>query len=74
MNAKALLSALVLAIGTPLLLVPSLPAQEQLPPSAQVVRLEAAPTAVDLKQPYDYRQMLITAHLATGGIRGLFRP
>src|SRR5262245_61547749 len=42
-------------------------AQEKLPPGAQVTRLEASPASVTLKHPYDYRQLLITAHLASGG-------
>ena len=41
-------------------------AQEKLPPGAQVVRLEATPAEITLKHPYDYRQLLITAHLAGG--------
>jgi hypothetical protein len=66
MNAKSLLCTFVLAIGTLVLFGQSLPAQEKLPPGVQVVRLEAAPASVELKQPYDYRQLLITAHLGTG--------
>src|SRR5262249_48579173 len=41
-------------------------AQEKLPPGAQVTRLEASPASVTLKHPYDYRQLLVTAHLASG--------
>jgi hypothetical protein len=41
-------------------------AQEKLPPGAQVTRLESSPASVTLKHPYDYRQLLITAHLASG--------
>ena len=41
-------------------------AQEQLPAGAQVTRLEASPAAIALKHPYDYRQLLITATLASG--------
>src|SRR5437667_5345549 len=41
-------------------------AQEKLPPGAQVTRLEASPASVTLKHPYDYRQILVTAHLASG--------
>ncbi|MFL5341564.1 MAG: DUF1549 domain-containing protein, partial [Gemmataceae bacterium] len=48
------------------LLAVSAPAQEQLPPGAQVVRLEASPASITLKHPYDYRQLLITAHVADG--------
>src|SRR5438132_5283849 len=41
-------------------------AQEKLPPGAQVTRLDASPASVTLKHPYDYRQILVTAHLASG--------
>ncbi len=41
-------------------------AQEKLPPGAKVVRLEAAPTAVTLKHPFEYAQVLLTATLSTG--------
>src|SRR5260221_14250915 len=41
-------------------------AQEKLPPGGQVTRLEASPAAIALKHPYDYRQLLITATLASG--------
>src|SRR5262249_56148378 len=40
--------------------------EEKLPPGAQVTRLEASPASVTLKHPYDYRQLLVTAHLASG--------
>jgi hypothetical protein len=39
---------------------------ERLPPGANVVRLEAVPSAVALKHPYDYTQLLLTAQLDTG--------
>jgi hypothetical protein len=41
-------------------------AQEKLPADAKVVRLEAFPKAVELKHPFDYRQLLLTAVLANG--------
>src|SRR6516165_10693189 len=66
MKVKSLLRFGLLSFAAVVITGATLQAQEKLPPGAQVVRLEAAPTAVDLKQPYDYRQMLITAHLATG--------
>ncbi len=40
--------------------------QEKLPAGAQIVRLEANSPAVTLKHPFDYRQLLVTAHLASG--------
>jgi hypothetical protein len=40
--------------------------QEKLPPGAQVTHLEARPASIALKHPYDYRQVLVTATLASG--------
>ncbi|MCX7700325.1 MAG: DUF1553 domain-containing protein [Gemmataceae bacterium] len=40
--------------------------EENLPPGAELARLEVSPTQVDLKHPYDYRQLLVTAHLKSG--------
>src|SRR5437660_2559025 len=42
------------------------PAPEQLPPGTKVVRLEAMPTAIALKNPYEYAQLVLTAQLSTG--------
>src|SRR5262249_15585225 len=42
------------------------PAPEQLPPGAKIVKLEALPTAIDLKNAFDYRQLVLTAHLESG--------
>ena len=41
-------------------------AQEKLPPGARVVRLEAFPASIALKQPFDYAQVLLTGQLNTG--------
>ena len=41
-------------------------AQEQLPPGLNVVSIEARPSAIELKQHFDYRQVLITGKLDTG--------
>jgi Protein of unknown function (DUF1553)/Protein of unknown function (DUF1549)/Bacterial Ig-like domain (group 2) len=41
-------------------------AQEKLPPGAKVVRVEAVPAAVELKHPFDYRQLLFLGHLDNG--------
>src|SRR5262249_47252132 len=40
--------------------------EEKLPTGARVVRIEAIPTAITLKNPFDYAQVILTAHLATG--------
>src|SRR5262249_39179850 len=40
--------------------------EEKLPPDARVVKVEASPAAVTLKQPFDYSQLLLTAHLEGG--------
>jgi hypothetical protein len=42
------------------------PAVEKLPPGAKVVRVEAWPASVALKNRFDYRQLLLTAHLESG--------
>src|SRR5262249_1675641 len=42
------------------------PAPEQLPPGAKIVKLEALPTTIDLKNSFDYRQLVLTAHLEGG--------
>src|SRR5258708_3230666 len=41
-------------------------AQEKLPASAKIVKLEANPAALDLKNPFDYRQMTFEAVLDSG--------
>jgi hypothetical protein len=42
------------------------PAQEKLPPGAKVAKLEVQPNSVQLKHPYDYQQLLVTAVLEGG--------
>src|SRR5260370_22793875 len=57
------------ALGTLLVLSSSgIPAQdtEKLPTGVKIVRLEAFPSALDLKSPFDYRQLLLTGVLASG--------
>src|SRR6185437_14577779 len=39
---------------------------EQLPPGRTVVRIEALPATVQLKHPYDYAQLLLSAELDSG--------
>src|SRR5262249_8134224 len=42
------------------------PGDEKLPPGAKVVKLEAKPAAVELKHPYAYSQLIVTAQLENG--------
>jgi hypothetical protein len=39
---------------------------EKLPPGAKVLRIQAQPAAITLSNPYVYRQLVLTADLATG--------
>src|SRR5438046_1178250 len=39
---------------------------EKLPPGTKLVRLEAQPASIELKHPYDYRQLLLTGQLDSG--------
>jgi Protein of unknown function (DUF1553)/Protein of unknown function (DUF1549) len=41
-------------------------AQDKLPPNAKVVKLEVTPAAIELKSPYEYRQLLVTGILDNG--------
>ena len=41
-------------------------AQEKLPPGTNLVKLEAAPAVIDLKTPFEYRQLLLTGVLDNG--------
>ncbi|HZV07461.1 MAG TPA: DUF1549 domain-containing protein [Gemmataceae bacterium] len=40
---------------------------ETLPPGAKIIKLEAQPPRVELKTPFEYSQLLLTAQLADGG-------
>src|SRR2546421_7717527 len=40
--------------------------QEKLPPNAKIVRVEAAPSAIDLKPPFAYSQLVLTGQLDNG--------
>ena len=62
MRPSRLLPIICLALALP----GPLAGAEQLPPGAKVVRLEAFPASVELKTPFAYRQLLVTAHLDTG--------
>src|SRR5947207_947681 len=41
-------------------------AQETLPPNAKVVRLESQPPAIQLKNPFEYSQLIVIGVLDTG--------
>ncbi|HEV3259996.1 MAG TPA: hypothetical protein VG013_24220, partial [Gemmataceae bacterium] len=41
-------------------------AQEMLPPGAKLLRIEVQPAAVELKHPFEYRQLLLIGELASG--------
>ncbi|MBM3994683.1 MAG: DUF1553 domain-containing protein [Planctomycetes bacterium] len=41
-------------------------ALEKLPPGADVVKLEVTPTSIELKTPFEYRQLLVTGILKDG--------
>jgi hypothetical protein len=41
-------------------------AQEKLPPGAKIVKLEAHPAAIELKHPFDYRQVIVMGRLESG--------
>src|SRR5581483_7654289 len=39
---------------------------EVLPPGAKIIKMEAYPPSLELKTPFEYSQLLLTAHLAGG--------
>ena len=41
-------------------------AQDKLPPNAKFVKVEITPTSIDLKTPFEYRQLLVTGILDNG--------
>jgi hypothetical protein len=41
-------------------------AQDKLPPGSKLVKLQVYPAAIELKTPYAYSQLLVTAELASG--------
>src|SRR5262245_44859611 len=43
-------------------------AQEKLPANAKVVKLEAKPASIDLKNPFEYTQLLLSATLDNGDV------
>ncbi|MFO0964814.1 MAG: DUF1553 domain-containing protein [Gemmataceae bacterium] len=56
----------ILSFSLILTLASAASAQEKLPPGAKVTKLEFTPTSIELKHPFDYRQLLITATLDNG--------
>ena len=40
--------------------------QEKLPPGTKLVKIEARPDKIELKHPFDYRQLLLTGILDNG--------
>jgi hypothetical protein len=63
---KWLLAAAVLGLALAPAVRAQTPAEEKLPPGAKVVKVEASPASVTLKHPFDYSQLLLTAHLEGG--------
>jgi hypothetical protein len=61
---RTLTIVVVLATASPVLA--QNPGDEKLPPSAKVVKLEAKPATIELKQPYAYSQLVITGQLENG--------
>jgi hypothetical protein len=56
---------LSLAVALAALAIPAA-AQEKLPAGRTVAKVEAKPSAINLKQPFDYSQLLLTATLDNG--------
>src|SRR5580765_416045 len=59
-------SLVVLLFGVCLALGLKVQAQEKLPPGTRVVKLEARPAAIALKEPFEYSQLVLTGTLDTG--------
>ena len=60
---------ILIALALPVALTSSARADdpvESLPPGAKLVRIEATPASITLKHPFDYRQLVLTGHLAGG--------
>src|SRR5262249_54154892 len=58
--------AIVVALATASTALAQNPGDEKLPPGAKVVKLEAKPAAIELKHPYAYTQLVVTAQLENG--------
>src|SRR3954466_1257238 len=48
--------------------VSNLAAQETLPPNTKLKRVEVRPSSVELKTPFEYRQLLLTGVLDNGDL------
>jgi Protein of unknown function (DUF1553)/Protein of unknown function (DUF1549)/Bacterial Ig-like domain (group 2) len=55
-----------LSIVTALLIQASALPQDKLPPNAKFVKVEVAPASIELKTPFEYRQLLVTGILDNG--------
>src|SRR5437762_232174 len=64
--ANRLTRFLVMALGIMLGSTGQLSAQEKLPPGTKLVRIEAHPSAIELKTPFAYSQVLLTGTLDSG--------
>src|SRR5438105_12364576 len=56
----------LLTVAASLAFTAPLSAQEKLPPDAKLTKIEAHPSSVALKHPYDYAQLLLTGVLDNG--------
>ncbi len=56
----------ILSIAAVALVVLPLHAQEKLPPGAKLAKVEVAPSRIELKTPFEYRQILLTGVLDNG--------
>ncbi len=59
------LSLAFIALAT---FLPTASAQEKLPAGAKIVSLHATPSAIELKSPFEYRQLLVDATLDNGDV------
>jgi hypothetical protein len=57
---------LALAVGTGEVLAADGGSEETLPTKARIIKLEVFPSSINLKHPYAYNQVLVTARLDTG--------
>src|SRR5438876_500053 len=60
------LSLAVLLFGVGLAFAAEVQAQEKLPPGTRVVKVEARPAAITLKEPFEYSQLVLTGTLDSG--------
>ncbi len=60
------LRAFVLVLGGSLLLGGAARAEEKLPEGARLVKIEAQPTSITIKNPFEYAQVVLTGQLENG--------